>query len=50
MYHGEEVPLKFFEARREPTHVFHAAKEALDDVAHGVKVGGVWDRISRIAF
>lgn len=39
--HGEEVLRVFLEARCEPSHVFHFAEEAFDDVAHGIKVGVV---------
>jgi hypothetical protein len=49
MDHGEEVPAEFFEAGCEPTHVFHGAKEAFDDVAHFVETHVMGDGVSGIA-
>ena len=34
---GEEIPAKYFEACNEPSHVYHATEEALDDVAQFVE-------------
>ena len=36
--HGQEIALQFLVAGSQPAHVFHAAEEALDEVAHGVDV------------
>jgi hypothetical protein len=37
--HGEEVLGVFLEARLVPSHIFHFAKEAFDDVVHGAEIG-----------
>jgi hypothetical protein len=47
--HRAEVDCSFLEAGCEPSHVFHFAEEAFDDVALGVEIFVVGDRFSRIA-
>ena len=49
MDHGEEVLTEFFEASGKPSHVFHGAEEALDDVAHFVETGVMGDGVSGVA-
>ncbi len=49
MDHGEEVAAEFFESCCEPTHVNHAAEEALDDVAHFVETRVMGDGLSGVA-
>ncbi len=49
MYHGHEVPAKFFEPCRQSAHVFHFTKEPLNDVALRVKIDIMRDRLSCIA-
>lgn len=49
MYHGNDVPAKFFKASSEPSHVFYLSEESLDNVAHGVESGVMCDRLSRVA-
>ena len=48
IYHVDEVAARLLEPRCEPSHVFHLAKEAFDDIAHGVEIGVVRGGISRI--
>ena len=50
MEHCEEVLCIFLEPCGEPAHVFHFAKEPLDNIAHGIEVGIVRNRLARIAF
>ena len=47
--HCEEGLSVFLEASWEPSHVFHFAKEALNNVAHGIEIGNVRRRITGIA-
>ena len=50
IYHVDEVPSRFLEPGCEPSHVFHLAEEAFDDVAHGVKARVVRDGVPCIGF
>lgn len=47
--HQFEIACELLEMGAEPLHVFHIAKEALYDVAHGVKVVVVGDLFAGIA-
>ena len=50
MDHGEEVLTEFFEACCDPSHVFHGAEEALDDVAHFVETRVMGNWVPGVAF
>jgi len=48
MNHCEEVRTEFFISCRQPSHVFHSAEEALDDVAHTIESFVMRDRFSGV--
>lgn len=48
MQHCHKVLGVFFKASGEPAHVLHFAEEAFDNVAHGIEVLVMSDRIARI--
>ena len=48
VYHVVEIDGVFFKSGCQPSHVFHFAEEAFDDVAHGVEVWIVSDRVFSI--
>ncbi len=46
--HIVEVERCFLEACCEPSHVLHFAEEPLDDIAHGIEVGIVFNGFARV--
>ena len=47
--HGEEVLSVFLEACCEPSHIFHFAEKAFDNVTHRIEIGIVRLRITGVA-
>jgi len=48
--HGEEVSGGFLEPIGQASHVFHFAKEALDDISLGIEIGIVRDWRTLVVF
>ena len=47
--HSEEVLCVFLEAGCEPSHIFHFAEKAFDNVTHRIEIGIVRLRITGVA-
>jgi len=46
--HGQKVTFQFLVTCRQAAHVFHPAKEPLDEVPHGVDIWVMWDGLAGI--
>ena len=50
MDHGQKVTFQFLVTCRQAAHVFHPAKEPLDEVPHGVDIWVMRDGLAGIGF
>ena len=48
MQHGEKVSAEFFESGCQSSHVLHFAEEPLNNIAHGIEICVMRDRVSGV--